>query len=79
MIGLLKGAESSVLLGWTSPATTVAIPNTSSVGSLSWHKVISEVIVELGDKEEGGITADVVTSTVSIFSSTMNNHSSNKQ
>ena len=51
MRGLLKATESSMLLGWTSPATTVAIRNTSSVGNLSWHKVMLEVIVELGSEE----------------------------
>ena len=31
----VEAAEGSVLCGWTSPATTVAIRNTSSAGSLN--------------------------------------------
>ena len=60
---LLEAAENSLLLRWTSPVMVVAIHNTSSEGSLSWHKVI----IELGDEEEEDIPSDMVTTMVLVF------------
>ena len=37
---LLEAAEYSMLLGWTSPVTAVAIHNSSSEGSLSDTKLL---------------------------------------